>query len=251
MRFAYEYANENNILASFNQEKKYAGKKWFRNFCIRNNFSQRTPKKLSAARVKAMSEESTRDFFQNLRDMFEKYDFPDDCVFNMDETGISTVPSKMAKVVSLTGKKTVSKTVSTERGENVTIVVCVSPVGFPVSPAIIIPRQSHHSKFYKGAPTYTLELYNSSGYLTSDLFLIWLKHFVEKTRPSKDFPLILILDNHTSHRSLEAVSYCRENHVYMLILPPHCTHLLQPLDLVIFSPLKNLFSDLLKGISYC
>lgn len=105
MRLAFDYAKRNNIPTPFNESKKNGGRKWFDNFCARNKFSLRTPEKLSAARVKAMSEESAHNFFNNLKEMYQKYDFPGDRVFNMDEAGISTVPSKMSKVVSPTGKK--------------------------------------------------------------------------------------------------------------------------------------------------
>lgn len=62
-------------------------------------------------------------------------------------------------MISPTGKKTVSKSVSTARGENVTIVKCILPVRFP-------------ALFYKGAPPGTLQLNNSSGYMTTDLFVV-------------------------------------------------------------------------------
>lgn len=90
----------------------------------------------------------------------------------MDESGISNVPTKMEKVVSTKGKKTVSKVVSSEKGETVTIVCAMSPSGFQIPPPIIIPRVRHHPKFYVGAPINTLELNHASGFMTTELFLV-------------------------------------------------------------------------------
>ncbi|XP_030762946.1 uncharacterized protein LOC115887620 [Sitophilus oryzae] len=61
-------------------------------------------------------------------------------------------------------------------------------------------------------------------------------------KSSEEDPVLLILDNHVSHRSLEAVLYCREHHIILLSLPPHASHRLQPLDRSFFAPLKTAYS---------
>ncbi|KAH9631736.1 hypothetical protein HF086_014737 [Spodoptera exigua] len=53
---------------------------------------------------------------------------------------------------------------------------------------------------------------------------------------------MLLLDNHTSHVSLNAVKFARENNIVMLTLPPHGSHKLQPLDRSFFSPLKGKYA---------
>ncbi len=165
----------------------------------------------------------------------------------MDEAGISNVPTKMEKVVSTKGKKTVSKVVSSEKGETVTIACAMSPSGFQIPPAIIIPRVRHHPKFYIGAPINTLELHHATGFMTSELFLVWIKHFEKYAQPSKERPVLLILDNHVSHQSLKELLFCREHHIHLLSLSPHCSQQLQPLDVAFFGPLKNLYSSLLDN----
>lgn len=44
----------------------------------------------------------------------------------MDETGLSTVPNRTPKVLTPTGKKTVCKISSAERGDTITAVCCMS-----------------------------------------------------------------------------------------------------------------------------
>jgi hypothetical protein len=53
---------------------------------------------------------------------------------------------------------------------------------------------------------------------------------------------LLILDGHESHQSLEFRELCEENNIYTLCMPPHSSHLLQPLDVVCFSVLKRAYS---------
>ena len=55
----------------------------------------------------------------------------------------------------------------------------------------------------------------------------------------------MILDNHSSHCSLQAVELCRKEGVVLLTLPPHCSHRLQPLDRSINGPLKTYFKTAL------
>ena len=51
-------------------------------------------------------------------------------------------------------------------------------------------------------------------------------------------PLLLILDGHLSHTSLKTVELAVQENITILKLPPHCTDLLQPLDVACFAPLK-------------
>jgi len=52
---------------------------------------------------------------------------------------------------------------------------------------------------------------------------------------------LLILDNHESHTTPEFRDFCTENNIFLLWMPPHTSHLLQPLDVGCFSPLKTAF----------
>ncbi|GBL80819.1 hypothetical protein AVEN_26249-1 [Araneus ventricosus] len=112
-----------------------------------------------------------------------------------------------------------------------------------IPPALILPRKRMNPLLYKDAPNGTLPLISDTGYMNSHLFIEWLKHFVKLAKPSVEDPVLLIADNHTSHCSLSAVFFCRENHITFLTLPPHTSHVLQPLDKCFFAPLKALYSS--------
>lgn len=56
----------------------------------------------------------------------------------------------------------------------------------------------------------------------------------------------MILDGHSSHVSLEFIQYCEDHRVIPLCLPPHATHLLQPLDVSIFGPLGHRYRKLVQ-----
>ena len=79
------------------------------------------------------------------------------------------------------------------------------------------------------------------GWINENIFVDWLKHFIYHSKSSLDNVVLLILDNHNSHATLESYELCRKNGVIMLSLPPHCSHRMQPLDVTFYSTLKAAF----------
>jgi hypothetical protein len=45
-----------------------------------------------------------------------------------------------------------------------------------------------------------------------------------------------ILDGHESHLTKAFIEYCDQNRILLIIYPPHSTHTLHPLDVVVFKP---------------
>ena len=68
---------------------------------------------------------------------------------------------------------------------------------------------------------------------------MWMQHFVKYAKPSAIQPLLLILDNCSSHVDLSVIDFAKEHHITLLSFPPHCSHRLQPLDVSVFGPLKT------------
>jgi hypothetical protein len=54
---------------------------------------------------------------------------------------------------------------------------------------------------------------------------------------------LLIIDGYKSHCLIEFQDYCKENKIIALCMPPHLSHLLQPLNVVPYSLLKRYYSD--------
>jgi hypothetical protein len=56
----------------------------------------------------------------------------------------------------------------------------------------------------------------------------------------------LIIDGFSGHTTLEFLEYCIKYDIIVTIFPPHSTHLLQPLDLGVFQPMKNVHQKALR-----
>ena len=82
-----------------------------------------------------------------------------------------------------------------------------------------------------------------SGWMTGDLFAETLGHFIKFMKVSKSNPGLLLVDNHISHLSIEAIDMAKENGLCLLTFPPHCSHKLQPLDIGVYGPFKRYYSS--------
>jgi len=95
---AYEFTERNNIKHSFNKDRKIAGKKWFYNFMRRHrNISLRQPESTSLARCKGFNRENVFGFFDILEKTIDEHMLDATKIFNVDESGFSTVQKKIKK----------------------------------------------------------------------------------------------------------------------------------------------------------
>ena len=85
--------------------------------------------------------------------------------------------------------------VSAERGtrHNVLCCKCTGQFNAPPPPMLIFPRVHFKREiFLNGAPPGTVGTAYPSGWMTSDNFLVFLKHFVHQSNDSKATHVILL-----------------------------------------------------------
>lgn len=98
-RLAFDLAKKNKIKHLFHKEKKTAGKKWYYAFMKRHiRLSLRQPRATSMSRATGFNKPTVKDFFHKLEAVTDKHDIKEpQRIFNMDETGLSTVQRKPRK----------------------------------------------------------------------------------------------------------------------------------------------------------
>ncbi|KEQ90523.1 hypothetical protein AUEXF2481DRAFT_55663, partial [Aureobasidium subglaciale EXF-2481] len=85
---------------------------------------------------------------------------------------------------------------------------------------------------------------------TNNYGLHWLQRiFHPKTQPNSDKWRLLILDGHGSHTTIEFLWFCKQHKIFLLFLPAHSSHVLQPLDLGVFSPLKSRYRQQIADLA--
>ena len=97
-----------------------------------------------------------------------------------------------------------------------------------------------HSCFFASSP---------SGWTNNELGFQWLTQIFEReTKPKAQRSWrLLILDGHGSHISMKFIDYCDSHRILLAIYPPHSTHTLQPLDVCLFRPLSQAYSNQLTS----
>lgn len=241
---AYELAMANrNVIAVPDTwiNHKMATKDWFTLFMKRHErLSIREPEATSLGRATSFNKTNVNMFFDNLKCVLEKYKFKNNDIWNVDETGVQTV-QKPNKIVAEKGVRQVGKVTSAERGQTVTMVLAVSAIGNSVPPMFVFPRVFFKEHFINNGPPGCIGTSYPSGWITSDSFLKFIKHFLNHVRCTKDHPCLLVLDNHESHLSIDVINFCKENGIIMLSFPPHTSHRLQPLDRSVYGPFKKYY----------
>ena len=92
--------------------------------------------------------------------------------------------------------------------------------------------------------TYEKVAVQDKGWTDRNIFVQSLDHFIFYVKPSKEAPVLLILDGHISHTgNLNAIEKAEQNGIVKLSLPPHSSHRMQPLDVTDVKPLSAYFNQ--------
>ena len=239
-KLAYDYARtlSKDIPSSWADNER-AGEDRLSGFLKRNaTISLRSPEATSLSRATSFNRFNVAKFFDILMEVYARDQYGPERIWNVDETGCTTV-HKPAKVLATTGAKQVGAIVS---GQLVTLCCAVNAVGNSVPPMFIFPRVNYRDNFVNGGPVGCVGTAHPSGWMTAAGFLTFLKHFVAHVRPSPTDKVILLLDNHVSHLSVDVLQFAKDNVVVMVSFPPHCSHKLQPLDRSVYGPLKRYYN---------
>ncbi|XP_047103348.1 MFS-type transporter clz9-like [Schistocerca piceifrons] len=93
------------------------------------------------------------------------------------------------------------------------------------------------------APPGTLGMAASRSWSNAKLSVKFLKHFISIVKLSLGTEVLLLMDNHESHLSPEAINLAKETGIIILTFPPHTSHKLQPLDRTAFDPMKTHYNN--------
>ena len=120
--------------------------------------------------------------------------------------------------------------------------------GTRLPPFVAYKGKNLWNRWMKGGPSACMYSVSDSGWMESGNFLEWFqKMFLPAVKLySSKLPVVLFFDGHHSHMSLKLIKVARNNNVHLMCFPPHCTHILQPLDVAVFGPLKATWRNVLK-----
>jgi hypothetical protein len=165
-------------------------------------------------------------------------------MYNFDEAGFMMGVISTGAVVTRADRQGRPKMIQQGNREWTTTIQGINAMGWAIPPFIIYKGKHHLSAWYKegNLPYNWVVAVSENGWTTNKLGLAWLKHFDKHTkRRVVGSHRLLIIDGHESHDSLEFQQYCKDNKIITLCMPAHSSHLLQPLDVGCFAPLKKAY----------
>ena len=221
------------------------GQNWAATFVKRRpKLKVKFNRKYSYKRALCEDPKVIKGWFRLVQNIKAKYGILDNDTYNFDEAGFMMGVISTGAVVTASERRTRPKSVQQGNREWTTAIQCINAMGWAIPPFIIFQGKHHLSAWYKegNLPQDWVIAVSENGWTTNELGLEWLKHFDKHTkRRVVGSHRLLILDGHESHDSLEFQQYCKDNKIITLCMPPHSSHLLQPLDVGCFAPLKKAY----------
>jgi hypothetical protein len=172
--------------------------------------------------------------------------------FNTDECGIDDyVDAKKKHILAPAGIEAVQLAYSVQRKANhVTLLPLISFGEGNFCPLLVTRRRTTDVDVFTHGLRSNIDLrvvYTETGYMTSALFLLWAREIffpslanVRAANSTGSAWAVLILDGFRGHTTTEVLAEMHANGVHVILLPPHSSHALQPLDLTTFAGLKRL-----------
>lgn len=192
----------------------------------------------------AISENIVGEYFQRLKTTLAGV--PPGNIINYDETNLTDDP-KTKKMIFRRGAKHAERIMDTTKTSTSIMYACTA-AGTCLATYVVYKGQRMQDTWISGGPADTIYNCSPSGWFDAEIFVDWFKKVIipfVRRLPSAE-PTVIIGDNLASHVSFEVIELCQELNIRMTFLPPNATHLLQPLDVGCFAPLKKAWRGVLE-----
>jgi len=218
-------------------------KNWITRFLNRHPIlAAQFASRIDRQRAYASNPHTIQTHFQKLGKIMRTQWFSDKAITNVDEKGFVMGISPHIKVVTRRGK--INPRIQQDGTRKfITALEAVSADGFVFPPYLIGKGSVHIFDWYKNVVE---EDHNSrwavsaKSWTDSKIGYDWLTNVYDPISkaccPGESH--LLILDGYVSHINYKFLTFCEANHIVVFCLPPHSTHLLQPLDVGLFAPLQ-------------
>ena len=150
------------------------------------------------------SAEVFNSYFNLLEETLKKYSLIEKPaqLYNCDESGM-LLEHKLPKIIAEKGAKKVWQ-ISSGNKTQITVLACCSATGQAIHPMVVFSGKKFNHDLSKGEVPGTLYGMSDSGWMDQELFFNWFaNHFLKHAVSA--WPLLLMLDGHSFHYTLELV----------------------------------------------
>jgi hypothetical protein len=217
------------------------GDTWWENFRRRHpKLGMRLPQEMETARIPATSTTKLMRWVTvyeaaclQIRTVRGAATVNPEWVWNVDECGIQ-LRGMRTRVLAPRGQPCVQR--RDLQAYHLSLVACGNAAGRLLAPVLIFQGVRPMHKLIEGWEEACL-LMSESGYQETPTWDAFIDFFLANV----EGPAILVSDGHATRKSATSLLKLSERKVHLAILPPHTTHVTQPLDLSFFRALKAAF----------
>jgi hypothetical protein len=216
------------------------GENWIQRFLDRHDeIKSKVGRKIDYLRTTNTSPAALQTFFQLFSDVVRRHQILSMNIWNFDEVGNAIGLCSNQRVIGKADTKR-SYTKTPENREWVTVVEACSATGAIIDPLVLFKgKELQSSWFPANTPSNWQFRCTENAFTSNSIGLAWLTEiFLPQTACGAQTRLLLC-DNHGSHITVEFMYQCFLNNVQLVYMPPHSSHILQPLDIGVFSALKR------------
>ena len=255
------------------------GPTWFHRFLDRNGIDTTLYDPLDTLRVNSATEHNVRNFYERLARTAVKHGFAswhpdfdendpssemiiwDDSklhrVFTFDEAKLLLAYEKGVRgvrILTIRGEDNPRPSVTANDSFAASVMGCRNLAGEALAPYFVCNKNADVADDFDipgtiidtttGKPQEAQWIRGTSkGSFDGFHFATWVKEHLVPCIPnvSPENPAIVICDGHYAHTTDEVLDACEALGILMVLLPPHCTHLLQGEDIYHFGIFKGSF----------
>ncbi|CAH2097797.1 unnamed protein product [Euphydryas editha] len=238
-----DYVKKNTLITPF--KNGIPRKDWFLAFRKRQGLSLKKPQGIEYARKTAIDPFIVFPYFDLLEKTIRELNLTDkpEAIWNIDETSFSKDPAK-TKVVGAKGHAA-TRVISSPGRDNTTVLLGANAAGDKAPPLIIYKGKNVWDTWISpDAYPGTSYAATKNGWMETEIFeMFFKKTFIPLINDQR--PILLIYDGHSTHVGLNIIEEARKENVTILKLPPHSSHVLQPLDIAVMKSFKDRWDPLL------
>ena len=189
-----------------------------------------------------MSSLTIKEFIANLAETLDGV--PPSNIMNYDETNLQDDPGRK-KVISKRGIKYPEQVMDFSKS-SISVMFAGCANGTLLPPYVCYKATHLYDAWTVGGPPGTRYNQSASGWFEIPTFEDWFETIALPYFSKLEGKKLLIGDNLSSHLSVEVVRKCELNQILFVFLPPNSTHILQPLDVSFFRPIKKAWRKILE-----